>query len=92
MHSIGRAKDILYMHDTFEVFSGNLPLLAESWRTSVSAELHANAKQIIQEVPTSFFGDLTDRIRQAARIDQARSLTAEEIMEFCQYAWSQVLH
>jgi hypothetical protein len=38
-----RAKDVLYLHDTFEAFGGNLAAIGEQWQTNVRPAMHAKS-------------------------------------------------
>src|SRR5437660_3286631 len=43
-----RAKDILYIHDTIEVFGSSLERLREEWKNRVRQDLHKNALRMIE--------------------------------------------
>ena len=46
-----RAKDILYMHDTLEVFGARLPELHHLWRTIVAAQLQTRSARTVSKTP-----------------------------------------
>jgi hypothetical protein len=78
-----RAKDILYMHDTIETFAARIDGLQAEWFGNVRHELHANSVRTVEGAAASLFGAVTDSIRAASRIVQARNLTPEAIRETC---------
>jgi hypothetical protein len=86
-----RAKDILYMHDTLEVFGARLSELRDSWRSTVAPRLSASALSAVLKAPDRLFGALTDDIRRAARISTERALSPESIREACRFGFAQVL-
>ena len=84
-----RAKDILYMHDTLEVFGSRLPELRELWRERVRLELHPNQAGIVSNAAEVLFGNLSDDVRRAARI-AGRRASAEVIRQACRYGFEEV--
>jgi hypothetical protein len=85
-----RAKDILYMHDTLEVFGGRLPELSELWRSSVVPQLNSSSRGTVSRAPEVLFGDISDDIRRAAEISAERALSAEAVREACRYGFSRL--
>jgi Nucleotidyltransferase len=85
-----RAKDILYMHDTFEVFGARLPEMQELWRDIVSPELNPRGIRTVSTASEALFGNLSDDIRRAAAISAERGLSPEDIWEACRYGFTQV--
>jgi hypothetical protein len=77
------AKDILYIHDTIEVFARRIDELRAEWATNIRPVLHVNSVRTVQCAAASLFGAVTDPIRAAARIVQGRALTPEAIRETC---------
>lgn len=86
-----RAKDLLYMHDTFEVFADELENFSKMWHQNVRPLLPPKAQERVESLPRWLFGSVTDDIRQAARIDGARALTPAVIKETCHFVWGQIL-
>jgi hypothetical protein len=84
-----RAKDILYMHDTLEVFGSRLADLRELWRERVLPELHPNQAKILSKASGVLFGELTDDVRRASQISGQR-VSAEAIRQACQYGFREV--
>lgn len=85
-----KAKDILYMHDTLEVFGARLPELRDLWRSDVAPRLSARASATVLKASERLFGALSDDIRRAARISTDRGLSPESIREACRYGFVQV--
>jgi hypothetical protein len=84
-----RAKDILYMHDTLEVFGSRLAELRALWREFVLPELHANQAKVISKASEVLFGDLTDDVRRASQIAGQR-VSPKTIRQACQYGFREV--
>ena len=85
-----RAKDILYIHDTIETFGGNLAAIREQWQTNVQPVLHAKAARGVERAAEEYFREVSDTIREAARIATGRSLTPEMVRELCAFGWQQI--
>ncbi|HEY9227134.1 MAG TPA: GSU2403 family nucleotidyltransferase fold protein [Gemmatimonadaceae bacterium] len=78
-----RAQDVLYVHDTIELFGASLRQLNAHWQSSVRSTLHDNAvDQILKAIDTQY-GRITDAMRRAASIPQDRSLTPERLQMLC---------
>lgn len=86
-----RAQDILYIHDTLELFAGDLAGLSRLWTDAVAPELTTKLKRDVSDGVTELFSSLTDPLRDAARIPQDRSLDPERMRAFCHAAMRQVL-
>jgi hypothetical protein len=82
-----RAKDILYMHDTFEIFGARLQDLQALWRRTVAPQLRPRSARTMAKAAEVLFGGLSDDIRRAAQISNERRLTPEAIREACQYGF-----
>jgi hypothetical protein len=85
-----RAKDILYVHETLEVFAGRLPKLQELWRETVAPQLQPRIARTISKASEVLFGDLSDDIRRAAEISAERALPPESIRAACRYGLTEV--
>lgn len=86
-----RAKDILYVHDTLQLFGSRLAELKQEWATSVSQRLQTRQRNALARAPQSLFGEVTDDIRRAARIAGPRIPSPEAIREACQYGLEQLM-
>ena len=71
------AKDILYLHDTLEVFGARLGDLNLEWDTQVKPRIHPNSVRKIEHAATDLFGDVNDAIREAAHRAGPRKLSPE---------------
>ncbi len=85
-----RVKDILYIHDTLEVFGARLPDLHELWRTAVAPKLQTSSARKVLAAPKELFPEVTDDIRSAAEISVERALSPEEIRAACHYGLSRI--
>jgi hypothetical protein len=55
-----RAKDILYIHDTLEVFGAQLNDLADLWSNDVALQLPPKASKAVSEASGDLFGTITE--------------------------------
>jgi hypothetical protein len=78
-----RAKDILYIHDTIEAFSGNLAELRQTFATDIRSHLHRNRVRELTSAADVLFENVNDTIREAALMATGRKLTGETIIEMC---------
>ena len=85
-----RAKDILYMHDTIDTFATRIDDLSAEWVRNIRHELHANSVRAVESAAATLFGAVTDSIRAASRIVQARNLTPEAIRETCNFGFTRI--
>ena len=84
-----RAKDLLYIHDTFETFAANLPAIANDWQTNVKPFLTPKAITPIETAGETLFGEVNDTIRDAAEMASGRSVSPERLLELCRYGWKE---
>jgi hypothetical protein len=85
-----RAKDLLYIHDTIELFGRSLPSLHEEWRNTFRLQLHAKAVRTIERAGSVIFGRVDDVSREAALMATGRRLSADEILEVCRTGWKKI--
>jgi hypothetical protein len=85
-----QAKDILYIHDTLQVFGARLDGLRIEWTDRVRPSLHRNAVKEIETASDWLFGEMTDVIREAAGIAADRRLSPEGVRENCRYGLQQI--
>jgi hypothetical protein len=76
-----RAKDLLYTHDTIEVFSETLDELQKLFRGAVVPKLHPRRVAELEGAADRLFGKVEDTIREAAVMATGRKLTAERLAE-----------
>jgi hypothetical protein len=86
-----KAQDVLYIHDTLELFGGSLGELRRLWveevRPSIAEKWAPKAESLAREV----FVEVTDTIRAAARIPQDRRLAPEDVQRACAYGFDEIL-
>ena len=85
-----RARDILYMHDTLEVFGAHLPEMRELWRCTVSPQQPHRSTNKLSKAAENLFSELSDDVRRAAEVSAERALFPREIREACRYGFDQV--
>ena len=85
-----RAKDILYVHDTFETFGARITDLHTEWINKIRSKLHARSVRLVEHAADALFGRTSDPVREAARIAQERTLSPEAIREVCSLGFQQV--
>src|SRR5271154_6607549 len=76
-----RAKDLLYMHDTVELFSETLDELQKLFRGKVVPNLHPRRLAEIEGAPEKLFGKVDDTVREAALMAAGRALRPERLAE-----------
>ncbi len=85
-----RAQDLLYVHDTVELFGALLPEFNTAWRTVIQPQLGSLA-DVVLEQSTASFSKVDDVIRRAALIPQDRRLSPDHMQLTCQLAFQQIL-
>jgi hypothetical protein len=70
-----RAKDLLYIHDTIEVFSESLEELRNIFQTDVAPKLHPRRRAELEGAADKMFGKVDDTIREASRMAAGRKLS-----------------
>lgn len=70
-----KAKDLLYMHDTIEVFSESLDELQKLFRSEIAPKLHPRRVTELEGSPDRLFGKVEDTTREAALMAAGRKLS-----------------
>jgi hypothetical protein len=78
-----REKDILYLHDTIELFGASLDVLQEEWRVRAKKALSENAVRQIEGAADALFSKASEDVRAAARVAAGRAVTPEGLREVC---------
>ena len=86
-----RAKDILYIHDTLQVFGARLEDLREEWDFRTRPQLSTKARKTAETAPAWLFGTVTDSIRVAATMAVGRRLAPESVHDACAYGLQQIM-
>ena len=85
-----QAQDLLYVHDTIQLFGNLLPDFKSDWEKTVGPALAGARETVLKECKESF-AQVTDTIREAAAIPQDRKISAEELHATCRYAFSEIM-
>jgi hypothetical protein len=88
------AKDILYIHDTIDLFGAKLEDLDRLWIETVRPNLHSNHIAKMRGSISTLFSVVNDTIRDASQIAQSagRVLTPEALLEACSVGLEIILH
>jgi hypothetical protein len=78
-----RAKDILYIHDTIEIFAGNLGELRELFAKEIRPKLQEKRARQVSNAADALFGEVDDTIREAVQMVVGRKLSPEALTETC---------
>lgn len=78
-----RAKDMLYIHDTIEAFSGNLRELRDIFVNDIRSGLHTKRVRELANAAEAMFGSVNDNIRESALMAKGRNLNGEVMIESC---------
>lgn len=85
-----KAQDVLYIHDTLELFGGELPALKTLWQQKICPTLHVKTVRTVEALQREQFGAVTDVVRNAARIPQDRVLSPERMQATCAYGPAEI--
>ena len=87
-----QAQDMLYIHDTLELFGASLEELRKVWEDEVRPKMMMAAKTARRAVSlaSELFQDVTDVIRRAARIPQDRRLVPENLRAAARYGLAEM--
>jgi hypothetical protein len=86
-----KAQDVLYIHDTLELFGGSLGELRRLWVEEVRPRMAKPWATKLEAVAGELFAEVTDTIRDAARIPQDRRLAPEHVRRACAYGLGEIL-
>jgi hypothetical protein len=86
-----KAQDILYVHDTLELFGGSLGELRRVWAEEVRPTMARRTANRAEARARELFAEVTDSIREAARIPQDRRLSPENVQRACEYGLGEIL-
>jgi hypothetical protein len=80
-----RAQDVLYIHDTLELFARELATLQKIWRERVRPQMPEKTARAVERLHRQQFEAVSDVHRSAVRIPQGRGLTPTGLQEACAY-------
>jgi hypothetical protein len=86
-----KAQDVLYIHDTLELFGASLDQLRTVWEGEVRSKMLPKTSKGALATASELFENVTDTIRNAARIPQDRNLQPENLRAAIQYGLNEVL-
>ncbi len=86
-----KAQDVLYIHDSLELFGGSLGELRRLWVDDVRPSMAAKTARKAETMAQELFAGVTDTIREAARIPQDRRLAPENVQRACAYGLGEIL-
>lgn len=86
-----RPQDVLYLHDTVELFERSLPLLKSLWNERVAPTLSAKQRTEVPRQIQEMFGSETDTLRSAADIPKDRQLNTNEMRIKCEFGLKEIL-
>jgi hypothetical protein len=89
-HGRKRAQDLLYVHDTLDLFATSLPALNSVWREHVGPSLTRGDHKETHERAHLLFQDVTDAIREAVRIPVDRRIDPAEFRVRCEIGLEQL--
>ncbi|MGH9313405.1 MAG: GSU2403 family nucleotidyltransferase fold protein [Vicinamibacterales bacterium] len=85
-----KAQDALYIHDTLELFGGEVSALRTLWHEEIRPTLPERTAKNVERLQREQFGTVTDVIRNAARMPQDRTLLPDRIQAACTYGLEEV--
>jgi hypothetical protein len=86
-----QAKDILYIHDTIEIFGGSLERLRDEWHNNVRKHLPGKIILSINRTVKTLFQEVNDPIREAAIMAVGRRLSPSQIVDVCRIGLTRIL-
>ena len=86
-----KAQDVLYVHDTFELFGASLEALRAVWADAVRPPMPPKTARRAEKTAHDLFAAVTNTIREASRIPQDRHPLPEDIRAACHLGLEAVL-
>jgi hypothetical protein len=86
-----KAQDVLYIHDTLELFGPAMDELRRLWTDKVRPAMPSTTAARAVRIAIELFQEVTDPIREAARMPLDRQPEAEHIQLACEYGLGQIL-
>ena len=86
-----RAKDVLYIHDTLELFARSLPDLNRLWSDVVKPTIGLRGQAEVRHASRGLFASVTDTVREAALMAGSRLPSPERLREVCEAGLVQIL-
>jgi hypothetical protein len=86
-----KGQDVLYIHDTLELFGAALDELRMVWRDQVRPGMREKTAKRVEQSARALFEQVTDAIRESARIPQDRHLTPGVLRAACEYGLQEIV-
>ncbi len=86
-----KAQDVLYIHDTLELFGPAIDQLGDLWTTTIKPSMRPGIARRTAAIADELFSDVTDTIREAARMPKDRQPAPEHIRIACAYGLRKIL-
>jgi hypothetical protein len=83
-----KAQDVLYLHDTIELFESHLLRLQGLWHETVGPSLTTNQRSTVVAQASALFASVSDTIREATRIPVDRTIDPRELRLRCELGLS----
>lgn len=89
-----RAKDLLYIHDTLELFGANLEGLHKLWEEAVFPSLHRRHVAKLRREASEIMSGVNDITRDASSIARSagRTLPPEDLLDVCRMGLQMILN
>jgi len=78
-----QAQDVLYIHDTLELFGAKLDELRRLWLEEVRPRMPAKTANSAEAIARELFAEVSDTTREVARIPLDRKLSPEAVRQAC---------
>lgn len=85
-----KAQDVLYIHDTLQLFGASLDELQRVWEDEVGPKMSPKTAKRALATASELFENVTDTIREAARMPQDRNVKPENVRDAVQYGLNEV--
>lgn len=85
-----KAQDVLYIHDTLQLFGASLDTLSTVWREEVRPKMPARTVKTAMTIAKDLFKEVTDVTRDAARIPADRVIQPDDIRAASQYGLAEL--
>jgi Nucleotidyltransferase len=86
-----KAQDVLYIHDTLELFGRAVDDLRTLWVDQLRPQMPAKTARRVATTARILFEQVTDTIRDASRIPQDRQPSPEAVRGTCEYGLGEIL-
>lgn len=86
-----KAQDLLYIHDTLQLFGSRLKPFGHLWRDHIARSLTPAQRRAVTRSNAALFERVSDELRTAARIPLDRTLRPEDMRAACAEGLSRLL-